>query len=137
MLTSFLNEALDPLAAAKYVRERHDYAELEAICADWRYIIESGKALRFVRAFRADRRCSDTNAAPLPEPDSDTCKSVRLRDGGRCCITGKRGLPWDRPIVCQALPVPTGWTQGSVNAATLHLTFQKILTKSDALVTCP
>ncbi|XXG99277.1 hypothetical protein Hte_005614 [Hypoxylon texense] len=92
LLESFINEALNPVLAARYVKHRLLLGEASSLVADWCYIIESIK-----------------NGYPPPRPNATELHAITRRDGEKCCVTGKAGTLRDPLIVAPILPVPSGW----------------------------
>nr|RBQ98674.1 hypothetical protein FVER53263_20311 [Fusarium verticillioides] len=45
-------------------------------------------------------------------PSADEINAIAKRDGGICCVTGKKGSFWDPIIVAPILPVPSAWLKG-------------------------
>ncbi|KAF4438569.1 kinase-like domain [Fusarium acutatum] len=45
-------------------------------------------------------------------PSADEINAITKRDGGICCVTGKKGTLWDPVIVAPILPVPFAWLKG-------------------------
>lgn len=43
LLSAFVTQALNPLAAADYLENRLDATDVDKIIADWTFIIESGE----------------------------------------------------------------------------------------------
>ncbi|OTB15055.1 hypothetical protein K445DRAFT_318431 [Daldinia sp. EC12] len=93
LLESFVTEALYPVLAAQYVKKRLQLGEASSLVDDWLYIINS---------------VARDGHAP-PEPNVAEQRTIRRRDGGRCCVTGKAGTLRDPLIVAPILPVPHGW----------------------------
>ncbi|KAI2603351.1 kinase-like domain-containing protein [Hypoxylon fragiforme] len=93
LLKSYVQEALNPLLAARYVKNRLEFGEGSSLVADWYYIIES----------------ITQNGCPPPQPDTTEQQDIIKRDGGKCCVTGKAGTLYDPLIVAPILPVPYGW----------------------------
>lgn len=101
LLSSFVNEALDPPAAAEFVlgachagHGPNTRPELLALVHVWTYIVESISRQR--------------GSAP-PAPDRAARQAIIRRDGARCCISGRPGRFWDPLVVAPILPIPTGW----------------------------
>ncbi|KAL2020647.1 hypothetical protein VTK56DRAFT_8137 [Thermocarpiscus australiensis] len=94
LLSCFVNDAVDPLLAARYVHRGTAADSAQALVADWTCIIES---------------ITQKAAAP-PLPDAAAQQSIFKRDANRCCVTGKAGRLWDPLVVAPILPVPSGWT---------------------------
>ena len=46
---------------------------------------------------------------PPPLPDAEAQRHIAMRDGNKCCITGKAGTIWDPLLVVPILPAPSGW----------------------------
>ncbi|KAI4865650.1 hypothetical protein F4820DRAFT_447857 [Hypoxylon rubiginosum] len=92
LLESFVDEALNPVLAARYVKRRLLLGEASSLVADWCYIIESIK-----------------NGHPTPRPSAIQQHDITRRDGGKCCVTGKTGTLRDPLIVAPILLVPSGW----------------------------
>ncbi|KAK4160268.1 hypothetical protein QBC43DRAFT_303939 [Cladorrhinum sp. PSN259] len=82
LLASFIKEALHPVMAARYTKEKLLLGEGSSLLANWSYIIESNATAR---------------------------QAIIKRDGNRCCITGKPGTLHDPLVVAPILPVPSGW----------------------------
>ncbi|KAL2190560.1 hypothetical protein L209DRAFT_724385 [Thermothelomyces heterothallicus CBS 203.75] len=92
LLASFVNGALHPVEAARYVNDKVTAGDVQSLVSDWIYIVESV-----------------TNGRIPPPPDATEQLEIRARDGNRCCITGKTGTARDPLIVVPVLPVPSGW----------------------------
>ncbi|OSC97358.1 hypothetical protein PYCCODRAFT_1440229 [Trametes coccinea BRFM310] len=93
LLVSFVMEAVDPVFAANYIRDRLSSGEARAAVDDWVYIV----------------RCMSENGVPPPSPDDSARSAISRRDGGKCCITGKPGTFSDPLVVVPILPCPSGW----------------------------
>ncbi|KAI0161246.1 hypothetical protein GGR57DRAFT_351955 [Xylariaceae sp. FL1272] len=97
LLAAFITESMDPIRAAIYVSQRITTLEdARSLLSDWIYIIQ----------------CITDNGTPPETPDAATRSAIARRDGDRCCITGKRGSPFDPLCVVPILPLPTGWMTG-------------------------
>ncbi|KAF5694108.1 kinase-like domain-containing protein [Fusarium denticulatum] len=96
LLRAYILLAVQPQKAAEYLRSRlKTDGHFGLVAVDWIYVIDSvisGKQPR----------------APLADEINETTK----RDGGICCITGKKGSLWDPVIVAPILPVPSAWLKG-------------------------
>ncbi|KAH9897349.1 hypothetical protein F4778DRAFT_743228 [Xylariomycetidae sp. FL2044] len=93
LLRSFVLEALNPPVAAAYVDDRLSKDEAVPLVSDWTYIVTS----------------MTQNGRPPPMPNSSTQDAITRREGGKCCVTGKKGSIWDPLVVAPILPIPTGW----------------------------
>lgn len=72
LLESFVTEALHPVVAARYVKDRLSAGDARSLVSDWIYIVESGKPLRSsVAELEPDipRRSDHTR----PHPVTTTC----------------------------------------------------------------
>lgn len=122
LLRSYVREALNPLLAARYVKDRLQLGEASSLVDDWIYIIESGK-LRispFCCSYNPYLTTKVTqNGCPPPQPDATEQQDIIKRDRGKCCITGKAGTLCDPLIVAPILPVPSGWNTDRVPVFTL------------------
>ncbi len=47
LLTSFIHNALHPLAAARYVTSRLSAGDASSLVSDWLYVVESGNSVSF------------------------------------------------------------------------------------------
>ncbi|KAF5018117.1 hypothetical protein F66182_9910 [Fusarium sp. NRRL 66182] len=98
LLESFVSQALHPpLAAAHILRAcragEHLETELLTLVTDWIYIVES-----------------ITKYGIPPPPANDVVhKRISMRDGDRCCITGKPASLRDPLVVLPLLPIPSRW----------------------------
>ncbi|KAK0707180.1 kinase-like domain-containing protein [Apiosordaria backusii] len=93
LLHEFIYRAVDQYEAAHYAIQRIAAGEAQQMADDWVHVVKSV-----------------TTAGLLPPPPSDSQqRDVKLRDGGRCCITGKTGSLWDPLVVAPILPIPSGW----------------------------
>ncbi|KAK4198974.1 hypothetical protein QBC40DRAFT_282865 [Triangularia verruculosa] len=50
-----------------------------------------------------------TEGSLPPPPTASQRRDIELRDGGRCCITGKFGSVWDPLVVTPVLLIPSSW----------------------------
>ena len=119
LLSSFVTEALNPAAAANYVRDRLSVGEIASVVSDWQYIVECGTSSFNLVLLMLMISVSQSHRTP-PPPDVQTQHEIRSRDGHRCCITGKRGSLWDPLVVVPISPVPTGWISEKVLILTLQ-----------------
>ncbi|CVL01413.1 uncharacterized protein FPRN_11586 [Fusarium proliferatum] len=93
LLRAYILEAVQPQAAANYVQHRLSAdGHAGSLVADWIYVIDSVVSGKQPRA-----------------PTADEINAITKRDGGICCVTGKRGSLWDPVIVAPILPVPFPW----------------------------
>ncbi|KAI1810837.1 hypothetical protein GGS20DRAFT_589166 [Poronia punctata] len=96
LLSEFIEQALDPIAAATYVDSRlsdDGNQNALALLSDWIYIVES---------------VSKGRTFPS-RPDKEARRQITERDGYKCCITGRRGSVFDPLCVVPILPLPVGW----------------------------
>ncbi|KAH7309860.1 hypothetical protein B0I35DRAFT_359428 [Stachybotrys elegans] len=93
ILRSFVQQALHPILAARYISDRLQRDLASAVVSDWSFIITA-----LMR-----------NGRPPPAPDAAVKKEIWARDAGQCCITGKKGSLWDPLPVLPVLPVPSAW----------------------------
>lgn len=99
LLTAFVHGALDPVSAAGYIDSRLSAGDARSLVSDWIYILES-----------------ITRNGSLPEPpDAHSQRAITRRDGGMCCITGKKGSIFDPLCVVPVLPIPIGWVTEEVS----------------------
>ncbi|KAI1404934.1 hypothetical protein F4819DRAFT_494538 [Hypoxylon fuscum] len=98
LLESFVFEALNPVQAARYVKQRLLLGEASSLVADWSYIVE----------------CISQNGSRPPQLSATEQHAITRRDGGKCCVTGKVGTLRDPLIVAPILPVPSGWATDKV-----------------------
>ncbi|KAK0733034.1 hypothetical protein B0T26DRAFT_736119 [Lasiosphaeria miniovina] len=82
LLASFVTEAKNPAAAARYVAAQLAHGEGSSLVSNWSHIIDSNAVAQ---------------------------QDIVRRDGNRCCITGKPGTFRDPLVVAPILPVPSGW----------------------------
>ncbi|OSD00327.1 hypothetical protein PYCCODRAFT_1393643 [Trametes coccinea BRFM310] len=97
LLRCFVTDAVDPIAAARYVRGRLSAGEGPSLVSDWTYIISALLE----------------HGTPPPTPDANSRAAISKRDGGKCCITGKSGTLRDPLVVAPILPCPSGWLTGN------------------------
>ncbi|KAI1115430.1 hypothetical protein F5Y14DRAFT_460562 [Nemania sp. NC0429] len=98
LLECFIYLGLNPKAAAEYIinacqSSNDSTATLMSLVESWTFIVEA---------------ISKHGQAP-PEIDASLRAEITLRDGGRDCITGKRGTLWDPLVVRPIIPVPSQW----------------------------
>ncbi|KAI1345438.1 hypothetical protein F5Y01DRAFT_300504 [Xylaria sp. FL0043] len=93
LLKSFIEGALNPVSAACYVTDRLTEGDAQSLLSDWVYIVES----------------VTRNGSPPKQPSTAIQHNISSRDGGKCCITGKKGSISDPLCVVPILPVPIGW----------------------------
>ncbi|KAI0424604.1 hypothetical protein F5Y09DRAFT_134498 [Xylaria sp. FL1042] len=94
LLRSFIHGALNPVSAACYVTDRLTGGDAQSLLSDWIYVVES----------------IAQNGSPPKPPSTTIQRNIARRDGGKCCITGKKGSIVDPLCVVLILPVPVGWT---------------------------
>ncbi|KAI1442016.1 hypothetical protein F5Y02DRAFT_410420 [Annulohypoxylon stygium] len=99
LLDLFVTQALYPVLAARYAKNRLLAGEALSLVDDWSYIIES---------------MTESNYLP-PQPSVADQHSITKRDNGKCCITGKAGTWRDPLIVAPILPIPCGWNTNKAN----------------------
>ncbi|KAK0721768.1 hypothetical protein B0T26DRAFT_739204 [Lasiosphaeria miniovina] len=92
-LSAFVENALSPVSAARYVKGRLALGDARSLVSDWSYIVE----------------CITHNGCAPPSPDSEAQRLITMRDGGKCCVTGKAGTYWDPLVVAPILPIPSAW----------------------------
>ncbi|KAF5639454.1 phosphotransferase family [Fusarium tjaetaba] len=96
LLRAFLLEAVQPQRAAKYLQGRLKAdGHFGLLVADWIYVVDSVPSAKHPRC-----------------PSADEINAITKRDGGICCVTGKKGSFWDPMIVAPILPVPSAWLKG-------------------------
>ncbi|KAK5994329.1 hypothetical protein PT974_04802 [Cladobotryum mycophilum] len=110
ILESFIEEAFNPILAARYVKQRLLEDDPRLIVYDWVYIVESVA----------------TNGKPPPSLDSRARQSIMKRDGGKCCITGKVGSLRDPLVVVPILGVPLGWIANKIRLSLLPRIFDML-----------
>ncbi|KAI3325312.1 kinase-like domain-containing protein [Xylariaceae sp. AK1471] len=93
LLSAFMLEALDPVLASSYVNDRLSGGDAQSLISDWVYIIE----------------CITRSGSPPPPPDTIAQRAITRRDGGKCCITGKKRGIFDPLFIVPILPIPVGW----------------------------
>ncbi|KAI0386975.1 hypothetical protein F5Y04DRAFT_74505 [Hypomontagnella monticulosa] len=94
LLKSFVTEALNPVLAARYVKDKLLLGEGSSLVVDLSHIIDS----------------ISHNGRPPPSPNPTEQRAITRRDGGKCCVTGKAGTLRDPLIVAPILPIPSGWS---------------------------
>ncbi|KAI0899541.1 hypothetical protein F4806DRAFT_505856 [Annulohypoxylon nitens] len=99
LLDLFVTQALYPVLAARYAKNRLLAGEALSLVDDWSYVIES---------------MTESNYLP-PQPSVADQHSITKRDNGKCCITGKAGTWRDPLIVAPILPIPCGWNTNKAN----------------------
>lgn len=118
LLSSFVSEALDPLVAARYVKDRLSTDGGRSLVSDWVYIVESSMSYALDYCYLKLGWCGvdvtltspvTLNATPPPQPSASTTKEITRRDGQRCCVSGGAGSLLDPLIVGPILCVPRGW----------------------------
>ncbi|PNY27012.1 Uncharacterized protein TCAP_03063 [Tolypocladium capitatum] len=92
LLECFLQDAIDPEQAARYMLRRcfvgRDGLDLTPLLSDWKQLIA---------AFAYE--------GPVHQPpDKGVVANVTRRDGGKCCITGLSNSFWDALVVAPILP---------------------------------
>ncbi|KAF5973627.1 ubiquitin interaction domain-containing protein [Fusarium bulbicola] len=103
LLRAYILEAVQPQAAANYVQHRLSAdGHAGSLVADWTYVIDSVISGKQPRA-----------------PSAKEINAITKRDGGLCCVTGKKGSLWDPVIVAPVLPVPSAWLKGEPRVAEL------------------
>ncbi|KAF4450030.1 ubiquitin interaction domain-containing protein [Fusarium austroafricanum] len=96
LLRAYIDEAVQPQAAADYVQRRLSAdGHAEALVADWIHVIDSVISGTQPRG-----------------PSPNEINAITKRDGKVCCVTGKPGTLWDPLIVAPILPVPSAWLKG-------------------------
>ncbi|RBR05991.1 hypothetical protein FVER53590_29302 [Fusarium verticillioides] len=96
LLRAFILEAVQPQKASEYVQSRlKTDGNLGLLLVDWIYVVHSVTSGK-------QPRC----------PSADEINAIAKRDGGICCVTGKKGSFWDPIIVAPILPVPSAWLKG-------------------------
>lgn len=109
LLSAFVTQALNPLAAADYVEKRLDATDADTIINDWTFIVESGKLEPSVAGITYQYpQVTKTSILPQP-PDTESQQRIRQRDGDKCCITGRQGTESDPLITTAILPIPKNW----------------------------
>ncbi|KAF5024145.1 hypothetical protein F66182_3779 [Fusarium sp. NRRL 66182] len=95
LLECFLQDSIDPGAAAHYMLQRcsagRDTLDLGQFLADWKQLVIS----------------FTDEMSPHPRPERDIVADVKKRDGGKCCITGLQSSLFDPLIVAPILPART------------------------------
>ncbi|OSD00301.1 hypothetical protein PYCCODRAFT_1446288 [Trametes coccinea BRFM310] len=97
LLRCFVTDAVDPIAAARYVRGRLSAGEGPSLVSDW-----TSSALVLFE-----------HGTPPPTPNANSRAAISKRDGDKCCITGKSGTLRDPLVVAPVLSCPSGWLTGN------------------------
>jgi hypothetical protein len=119
LLRCFVTEALYRDVAAEYVEARLQTDAAEDLVSDWNFIITSRMfrplMLPFGRAWLLTHVVFHDGQPPQPLPAAIE-HDIWQRDGGRCCITGKKGTFLDPLVVYPVLPIPVAWATAEVRA---------------------
>lgn len=109
LLSAFVTQALNPLVAADYMEKRLDATDVDTIIADWTFVVESGKLKPSLAGITYQhRQVTETSILPQP-PVTANEQRIRQRDGGKCCITGRKDTKSDPLITTAILPIPKNW----------------------------